>query len=118
RVAALEAVGAAVDDLSVQGLEGDALNEGIRQWLAARPEFEAAGVEEGSGAWARFTDGRMLIITTDRDPSEPDTAFEATVGAAGASIGAAPAATAPARSGLAASAAGPLPASRQVRLMN
>ena len=131
RIASIEAVGVAMDQLIAQGLEGDALNDAIRDWLAARPEFEAAGVEEGSGAWARFTDGRMLILTTDRDPAEPDTASE---GGTGASAQATPAALraatqagavvasrfqrAGAPQAVFAASAGPLPASRQVRLMN
>lgn len=40
------------------------------QFLQARPEFEAAGPGGGASVWARFTDGRLLIIANNRPPAD------------------------------------------------
>jgi hypothetical protein len=47
---------------------GDAFAAAVRQYLATRPEFEAHGVDDSESVWARFRDGRLLIIANNREP--------------------------------------------------
>lgn len=71
RFASLKAVESKLEELSEGNLSRDAFNQAVAQWLAARAEFEASGIDPSSSVWARFRDGRLLIIANNRDP-EPD----------------------------------------------
>ncbi len=63
RAAVLGAVNAKFGSLT--GRDPDADNQEMLKFLQSRPEFEAAGIEDTS-VWARFTDGRLLIVGNDR----------------------------------------------------
>lgn len=68
RTAALSATEAQAGSLKKQGLTGDAFNQALADFLSKRAEFEAAGVDtETSSVWARFKDGRLLIVPNNRD---------------------------------------------------
>jgi hypothetical protein len=67
RTRALDAAEAKAGDLRRQGLAGDAFNQALAAWFATRPEFEASGVDETSSVWARFDDGRLLIVPNNRE---------------------------------------------------
>lgn len=71
RGAALAAVETRLAELDGADLPDAAVNDSLRRWLLARAEFEAAGVDESSSVWARFTDGRLLIIANNREPGPP-----------------------------------------------
>ncbi len=56
----------------------DALRDGgnftdtqIVEFLRSRPEFEDAGVIQPGGAWARFTDGEMFVVSRNFLEKEP-----------------------------------------------
>jgi hypothetical protein len=67
RMAALDAVVEQFAALQRQQLSPEALNAALAQWLAARPEFEAAGVDTpSSSVWARFKDGRLVVVPNNR----------------------------------------------------
>jgi hypothetical protein len=68
RSASLAAVMAKAQELGAQELPRDELNTRLAAWIAAQPEFEAAGVEELSSVWAIYRDGRALVIANNRDP--------------------------------------------------
>ncbi len=58
----------------------DADKAALVQFLQSRPEFEAAGAGSGASVWARFTDGRLLIIANNRphaDSLEPTIPLDA-----------------------------------------
>jgi hypothetical protein len=54
---------------SLTNLESGAANETMAQFLAAQPEYEAAGSMPG-GAWARMTNGAMVVFDNE-DTSTP-----------------------------------------------
>ncbi|RJF96533.1 hypothetical protein D3870_18985 [Noviherbaspirillum cavernae] len=72
RIAALDAVQARYQSLSAGGMtELDRLNA-VSAFMAGRPEYAAAGVDEETlSAWGIFTDGRVHIIANNRAP-DPD----------------------------------------------
>jgi len=77
RKPAMDAVSGFVADLT--GADPAADDAAIAAFLATRPEFEASGVSETGGAWARFTDGTMALIINNADelPEEEDAAAQA-----------------------------------------
>jgi hypothetical protein len=111
RFASLEALESKLEDLSAANLSRDAFNHAVAEWLAARAEFEASGIDPSSSIWARFRDGRLLIIANNLDP-EPDSV------AAGNVLSAVPRSTAPFPQEAPAAAGTPqLPATAQARLI-
>jgi hypothetical protein len=67
----------ALDDVSakwssISAADPDKRNQQMVAFLATRPEFEANGIsDDGDGVWARFTNGRLVIIS-DIDASASD----------------------------------------------
>lgn len=41
-------------------------NQALAAFLKNRPEFEASGVTDEDSVWARFTDGRLLLVVNNR----------------------------------------------------
>jgi hypothetical protein len=72
RMAVLEAV--RVKFGSLTGTDTAAQNQEMASFMRAMPEFEASGVSDDGCAWARFTDGRLLIVANNRRP-EPVRSF-------------------------------------------
>jgi hypothetical protein len=109
RIAAIDAVSDKLENLS--GADADARRSEMLAYLRASPEFEASDATEDGSLWARFTDGRLLLIIANReratiDDIPPDDIDE---GGEGESSGM-----------IAAPAAGPpshLPASLQARFL-
>ena len=60
---ALDSFVAALGDVS-----RDSLARGLLNFFNSRSEFEAAGIRNDITVWARFTDGRILIIPNNRLP--------------------------------------------------
>jgi len=44
----------------------DADKAALVQYLCSRPEFEEADIGDGASVWARYTDGRLIIIAHNR----------------------------------------------------
>lgn len=75
RHVAIDAVEDRARELGQRELSREEFNEALAAWFGSRAEFEAAGVdEESSSVWARFTDGRLLVIANNRDPGAPSEA--------------------------------------------
>lgn len=71
RFASIELAETALESLLASGIVGDQLNETLALALSGVPYFEATGVDTATSmAWARFTDGRLLIIGDNR-PAGP-----------------------------------------------
>lgn len=68
-----------LEALLASDVEGDALNEALAMGLKGLPMIEATGVDTTTSmAWARFTDGRLLIIGNNRPPGPvPDSVLAA-----------------------------------------
>ena len=68
-----------LEALLASDVEGDALNEALAIGLKGLPMIEATGVDTTTSmAWARFTDGRLLIIGNNRPPGPvPDSVLAA-----------------------------------------
>lgn len=67
RVASLEAVEDKFQ--AVVGQDPAAANQELLQFLQSRPEFEAAGQDvETLSVWARYRDGRLLVVPNNRLP--------------------------------------------------
>jgi len=74
RMAAIGLVEAKCLELRHQNQSRDAFNQAMADYLAARPEYEASGVDpETQSAWGRFKDGRLHILANNRDPLPPGT---------------------------------------------
>jgi hypothetical protein len=72
RLAGLAAVEEQARVLNRQGLAPAAFLQAIAQFMAARPEYRAAGVDsETLTAWGRFTDGTLHLVTENRQPAPP-----------------------------------------------
>jgi hypothetical protein len=72
RAAALKGVEEELSSVSKLNISGG--NASILAYLHTRPEFSASGIADtGGSVWARFTDGRLLIIANNR-PAVDDTA--------------------------------------------
>lgn len=79
RMEAIAAVESRIEALSQEADSPEALNQALAEWFAGRTEFEAAGVDSTSSVWARFRDGRLLIVANNREPAEAgDSALAAT----------------------------------------
>lgn len=86
RLGAVNAVEARFQELSAQNLPAIALLQGVAAAMAARSEYQAAGVDaEALSAWGRFKDGVVHIVAANRDP---DRALPASPSTAAASAGA------------------------------
>ncbi len=75
RESAIKAVNTKFKQLLIAGGSPANQNVQLSTFMAAMPEFEAAGVSADAGcAWGRFTDGRLLIVGNNRFPdrSVPD----------------------------------------------
>ncbi|MCI0435744.1 MAG: hypothetical protein L0271_19195 [Gemmatimonadetes bacterium] len=81
RFATLEAVNARIDVLA--GTDANSRRAELLSWLESRREFEDAGTNEDGSLWARFTDGRLLLIIANRDEF-PEPAAAPATGAVGA----------------------------------
>lgn len=69
RLAAIQSVEAVYEALAGSGLSAVEANTALAASLAAMPEFSAAGVDTvASSVWARFVDGRLLIVANNRLP--------------------------------------------------
>ncbi len=82
RFAALEAVSATIDALV--GTDADSRRAELLAYVGSRPEFEASGANLDGSLWARFTDGRLLLVIANRD-ERTDTGTVFVTGAARAS---------------------------------
>ncbi len=69
RMAALDSVQVKFEELS--SFSRDSIAKGLLAYLRTRPEFEDAGINDGTTVWGRFTDGRLLIIPNNREPGNP-----------------------------------------------
>ena len=70
RLAAIAAVEDEARQLGSQNLAPAAFLQAISAFMAARPEYKAAGVDvEALSAWGRFSDGRLHLVAANRDPS-------------------------------------------------
>lgn len=82
RTAAMDSIQDFLDGRPFDEQEPHRLGEELVAFLLERPEFEAAGIEETSASvWARFTDGRLLVVALNEVmPAEYDdaTPLEAT----------------------------------------
>lgn len=71
RMVALDAAETLLEALLGSGVEGDDLNAALATGLKGLPVIAATGVDTATSmAWARFTDGRLLIIGDNR-PAGP-----------------------------------------------
>lgn len=69
RKAALDAIAAKFQSLPGTDLAAD--NSALLTFVQGRSEFEASGPTSLGGVWARFKDGRLLIISNNRRPDAP-----------------------------------------------
>lgn len=69
RMAALDSVDAHYDALI--GQSHDSIAQALSAYLKTQPLFEAAGISDKTTVWARFKDGRLLIIPNNTDPDFP-----------------------------------------------
>ncbi len=67
RAAVMTAINQMYQTLPGQDLNAD--NQKILAFVQGRPEFEASGMSQTGGVWARFTDGRLLVIANNRLPT-------------------------------------------------
>lgn len=67
RTTALDAVAAKLD--SLEGLSQQEIAQKLLAFVRTRTEFEASGATGGTTVWARFSDGRLLIIPNNRELS-------------------------------------------------
>lgn len=66
RSAAFDAIDSV--EASLGAVTPDSLARALLAFLNGRSEFEAAGINDGVTVWARFDDGRLLIIPNNRFP--------------------------------------------------
>ena len=72
RLSAIASVEERARLLSGQGVSGLPLVEAVAAFMAARPEYVAAGVDEETlSAWGRFADGVMHAFADNRKPPSP-----------------------------------------------
>jgi hypothetical protein len=76
RFAALEAVNVRIDALT--GADANSRRAELLSWLDTRSEFEDAGTNEDGSLWARFQDGRLLLIIANRADFDAPAAGPAT----------------------------------------
>lgn len=69
RQAAFDAIDSVAE--TVGNVGRDSLSKALLNFLSSRSEFEDAGISEDKSVWARFTDGRVLIIPNNRFPDLP-----------------------------------------------
>ncbi len=70
RLAAIAAVEDEARQLSGQNPAPAAFLQAISSFMAARPEYKAAGVDvETLSAWGRFGDGGIHVVTANREPA-------------------------------------------------
>ncbi|SYZ72676.1 conserved hypothetical protein [Candidatus Zixiibacteriota bacterium] len=69
RMAALDSVQNKFESLG--SFSHDSIAKALLAYIKSRPEFEDAGITNGTTVWGRFKDGRVLIIPNNRDPSYP-----------------------------------------------
>ena len=76
RLSAIAAVEERCRALDTQGLVPLAFVQSIAAFMAARPEYEAAGVDEETiSAWGRFKDGTLHVVVNNLEaPDAPATA--------------------------------------------
>ncbi len=72
RQAALSAVAQA--DSSVDWSNPQAAQQQLLQFFQGRSEFEASGANQDASVWARFSDGRLLIVAGNRDANDTSSA--------------------------------------------
>lgn len=66
RQAAFDAIDSV--EAALFGVSPDSLARALVAFLDTRPEFEEAGIIDTPTVWARFTDGRLLIMPNNRFP--------------------------------------------------
>ncbi|MEQ1935908.1 MAG: hypothetical protein ABL962_18795, partial [Fimbriimonadaceae bacterium] len=76
REAAIKSVNTKFKQLLIAGGSPATQNAQLATFMAAMPEFEAAGANSDDGcSWGRFTDGRLLVVGNnrfpDRSPGQP-----------------------------------------------
>jgi hypothetical protein len=64
RLAALDAINQTYQTVADQDIQTQ--DQTLLTFIKSRREFEASGISESGGVWARFTDGRMLCICNNR----------------------------------------------------
>jgi hypothetical protein len=70
RLQALGAVEARFTQLLNAGLTPAAVSQALAASLRERREFAAVGIDETLNVWAEFTDGHLLIVSSDVRPTE------------------------------------------------
>lgn len=72
RLGALNAVEARFHELAGQNLPPLALLQGVAATMAARSEYQAAGVDTATlNAWGRLKDGTVHLVAANREPAPP-----------------------------------------------
>ncbi len=56
---------------SIGNVGRDSLSKALLTFINSRSEYEDAGISQDKSVWARFTDGRVLIIPNNRFPEQP-----------------------------------------------
>lgn len=78
RMVALDAAETLLEALLGSGVKGDDLNAALATALKGLPVIAATGVDTATSmAWARFTDGRLLIIGDNRPAGPVDDSVQA-----------------------------------------
>src|SRR5205823_1748555 len=67
RTAALEAVRAKSESL-IRGIDRNAENQVMLDFIRSRPEFSDSGISPDSCVWAEYLDGVLLVVINNRDP--------------------------------------------------
>ncbi len=67
RLAVMQAINLKYQTLN--GTDLNANNQTLLTFVRTRSEFSESGISVTGGVWARFKDGRMLIVSNNREPS-------------------------------------------------
>lgn len=79
RTLAIEATEELLGSLGAAELSTEEFNQTVAAWFSTRPEFEAVAVDSSSSSiWARFIDGRLLVVANNREPGAPSEAAQDT----------------------------------------
>lgn len=68
RTAAIDKVENKVEELYSSSMTNAERNNQVAAYMRTLPEFAAAGVSPDESVWGRFTDGRFLVVVTNRLP--------------------------------------------------